>query len=507
MANAPKKRSYQEQWRQAFDQAELTPSPNVWKNIDQQLSAQESGKYKRGFIFYRSVAAVLLLCLAGLAWYMVDQQSEPENIAQQMESLRTPELASPPNSDPSAAAPSRDSASENTPSLRRSEASSADPADRRALPTDRQSSASPLANASQISSSGSNRSNRFAGTEETDEMASGSITPSTSTTLIFPNEEVSREAGIAASANHRVGRLSALPPGALALTPPTWADSINQLYLVPQYRKATVVPREEKGVQLFAGITMAPSLFDPNYQPSSQMNAVAAEADFVQYPAAGYNYSLDQSGLVANSNTVVVQEGLDNQSNLSFSYGFDMGLSLGEHWSLESGLDYQNFQTSTETRYALINLQSGERFPLVAANAFTSRNFYDNAAAVGGTSEVANTFQFVSIPLRLGYNVQFSRFTFSVSPGIAANMFLKNRISSGSFSQTLGSADEGSPFNASYLSGLISGGVFYQIVENYSLSLSPSYQFALSELTRDDASFSSQPQSFGLKLGFRYNFQ
>ncbi|MGB3584937.1 MAG: hypothetical protein WBA23_00285, partial [Tunicatimonas sp.] len=85
MANPSENRSYEEQWQKAFDSAEMPPSPNVWKNIDQQLAAQEGGKYKRGFFFYRAAAAVLLLCIAGLGWYTLSRSKGSDTIAEQQE--------------------------------------------------------------------------------------------------------------------------------------------------------------------------------------------------------------------------------------------------------------------------------------------------------------------------------------------------------------------------------------------------------------------------------------
>lgn len=325
-------------------------------------------------------------------------------------------------------------------------------------------------------------------------------------TLIFPNEEVSQREEELLSVNHRVGRLAALPPGALALIPPTWTDDVDKLFLVPQYRGKEVPSEQKPGTQFFAGLAMAPSLFDPNFQSQGAAALSVADAPTPE----SFSYALSD-GLAntrsLSSNTVMVAEGLENQSSVSLSYGFDVGLTLGEHWSIESGLDYQNFQTVTQTQYTVVNLQSGERYPLLATNAVASQATAFNTTATGTNSEVDNQFQFVSVPLRVGYNLHFSKITLSINPGIAANLFLGNRISSQNFTSTTLNSDGGSPFNSQYISGLLSGGIYYQLLENYSLSFSPSYQFALSEFARTTAAFSSLPQSLGLKFGFRYNFQ
>ena len=511
MANASGKRSYEEQWQQAFEKAEMPPSPDIWKNIDQQLTAQEGGKYKRGFFFYRAVAAVLLLCIAGLGWFVIEQQSETANIAQQKDRATTETSTS--ESGNAAGKTEHESA------LAQREPSPAQSAEKEQLPEETLSEGLDQENSSVAGDHAAGRPLATIDEPRSSDTESGNAAQvysaardatnqSTSKTLIFPNEEVSRDGAELHPSNHRVGRLAVLSPDALALAPPAWADSIKQLYYVPQYRDEESPNRDTRDMKFFAGISMAPSYFDPNFQSPGRGN-------MEMMVNAPNEYSLDakslqdfqQSSIANNVQSTVIQEGLENQSTLSLSYGFDVGLALGEHWSLESGLDYQNFQTNTQTNYTVVDLQTGDRYPLVASNALQSRATYANTTPMSAPEEVASNFQFVSVPLRVGYNVQFSKVTLSVSPGVAANFFLGNEISSDRYSSATIDSDGSSPFNSRYLSGLISGGVFYQLLESYSISLTPSYQFALSELAKSSADFSSLPQSFGLKMGFRYNFQ
>ncbi|MGB3589608.1 MAG: outer membrane beta-barrel protein, partial [Tunicatimonas sp.] len=345
-------------------------------------------------------------------------------------------------------------------------------------------------------------------------VSAGSVAAeqSTAKTLIFPNEEVSPREEVLLS-NHQVGRTPALPPGGLALNAPTWADGVNELYFVPQNRNEFAQESEKRGAQFFAGLAMAPSFFDPNFQSQPSGGAFS---DFAlmgeSFSPPNFDMQTDNLFVARISNnsagsSSAVEEGLQNQSSLSFSYGLNFGLELGEHWSIESGLDFQNFQTTTETRYTVVDLQSGKRYPLVATNAQANAASYSNTTPIGDPSGVDNQFQFVSIPLMIGYNVHFARFTVLVSPGVATNLFLGNRISSDQYASSTISRDGNSPFNTQYFSGIISGGVFYQLLRNYSLSFTPSYQFALTNLASNSATFSSQPQSLGLRLGFRYNFQ
>ncbi|MBC5774141.1 hypothetical protein H8S95_08715 [Pontibacter sp. KCTC 32443] len=56
----------QSMWRR-FQDAEATPDPNVWSQIDHVLTLQENVKYKKRVLFYRQLAAAVLYCLCWLA--------------------------------------------------------------------------------------------------------------------------------------------------------------------------------------------------------------------------------------------------------------------------------------------------------------------------------------------------------------------------------------------------------------------------------------------------------
>nr|MCU0354713.1 hypothetical protein [Cytophagales bacterium] len=68
--NASEKNSFEEQWRKAFEDAEDTPGPAVWANIEAHLADAEAARYKRKLVAlrWRMAAAVALLVLATGTW-------------------------------------------------------------------------------------------------------------------------------------------------------------------------------------------------------------------------------------------------------------------------------------------------------------------------------------------------------------------------------------------------------------------------------------------------------
>jgi|GEM_PF-4643828 len=68
--NASEKNSFEEQWRDAFENAGLDPDPAVWANIETHLADAEAAKYKRKLYVFkmRVAAAVAFLVLATGSW-------------------------------------------------------------------------------------------------------------------------------------------------------------------------------------------------------------------------------------------------------------------------------------------------------------------------------------------------------------------------------------------------------------------------------------------------------
>ncbi|MDJ1500366.1 hypothetical protein [Xanthocytophaga agilis] len=80
--NASEKNSFEEQWRDAFENAELPPDPMIWSNIETKLADAERDKYKRKLYLFklRVAAAVALLVLATGIW-TIQQSMKGNSIA------------------------------------------------------------------------------------------------------------------------------------------------------------------------------------------------------------------------------------------------------------------------------------------------------------------------------------------------------------------------------------------------------------------------------------------
>ena len=508
MANMQENRSaFEDQWQEAFENAEMTPSEGLWKNIDNQLTMQENGKYRRGFIFYRSLAAACVVCLIGLGYYVLqDSLEESINaVGQQVESSGQEENASTPGitGEENAGSSNEETEKNGQPLAETAQDKNEDGSNANTLALKRPDETASNADADKLPpESGS----ALSGNNQNQDRSTAAIT--------FAETKKNAASEMSTIATDR----SALSgPDYLAAQPPhTEQEAINadrvsgidHLYRVPQ-----IIVDEEKDEakgELFAGINLATNYFDPNFSQgvsSGLFNAAADEsADAIVYRQLSESAlaSADSYSAQANNN------GIENRPQLSISYGVDFGLMLSKRLSLESGIDYGRMNSSTSTQLVAEDFSQGQRIPVLVSNAREVQGTNTRARFTPQEQQLTNSFDIISVPLKLGYNLQFNRINIVLASGVAANFFLNNRLSdeSGQLSTvSLSAATAGSPFRRLYYSALISGGLNYMLTDNYAFSVTPNYNLALTDLTESGYNFNSQPNNFGIDFGIRYVFQ
>jgi hypothetical protein len=65
--NDMERRKFEDSFKDAFDEAQVTPSENVWTNIELDLEKAEGGKMKRRLLFYKLLAAASVAFAMGVA--------------------------------------------------------------------------------------------------------------------------------------------------------------------------------------------------------------------------------------------------------------------------------------------------------------------------------------------------------------------------------------------------------------------------------------------------------
>jgi len=530
-----KRSAFEEQWKDAFEGAEVTPSADLWKNIDNQLTMQENGKYRKGFIFYRAVAAACIICLLGLGYYtwQTDLETTEKGLVTQQESSQNQQATDTAEKDKALALKQSESAEDmgNTaaqdvdpdlseqPSLAYQKPAETTKEQGRTTGSQDLSAASSTFSGSELALSSNKQeegllSGRTTSSATSEAHGQNSNQKSQDATVdkALPQNKLSMGNTIAAYAENladaALSYVSSLGPALSEEPLLSWAKDIDRLYRVPQ--SSSNEEREQERTRFFAGLNLATSYFDPNFSTSTNSTLEMASPDLSpMYNFSGSGGELAKDHRTMEASSVPVESGLENTPQLSLSYGVDLGLMLGERLSLESGLDFGKLSSTTQTSWVVEDFQQGERIPLLATNVKASAEANTKTQYVSEKQQLTNSFSFLSIPLKLGYHLGGEKVKFNMSSGVAANFFLNNELSdqSGQLNTVNISSDGESPFRSVYYSGIVSGGVNYKLARHYALSLSPYYNFSLGSLTESGNNFSSQPNSFGLDFGLRYNFR
>lgn len=462
---------FDKSWKDAFEDASIEPSQGLWGKIDGVLANGESAKYKKRLIFYKYVAAasILLLVTTGLLSYyliqkagtsagnpvaMEDSINNDQNTNAQ--AVQEENFLGSGNGQKNRAAPM------NIPDANSTQATPDEPEETNALVAEAETLADTSIDSDELDNSSLNHQNNEAIALQDDGKFSGS--------------------GLAA--------LSSLAPKKLKPGEINW-DAYH-MYLVPTVTHEEKPLENDEKMILFAGLNFTPGYFDPNIKaivPSLQANAFLNDA--VQS---------------ATFNSASTQE-RDVTSGSSYAFGFDMGVKLKERWVIETGLQYF-VNNSNATANAFVEDHQQNKRALYVTTA-ESNDFSYSRINISSPIPLNNSFQFASIPLKLGYMILDKKLSIMVSSGVSSEFFLRNEVSEENNRQasvTIRPGDN-SPYNSVYFNGLASARFSYHFSDNYSFSLEPSYRMAISSFAKASSRFTSAPQSLGIAAGLKFYFR
>jgi hypothetical protein len=249
-------------------------------------------------------------------------------------------------------------------------------------------------------------------------------------------------------------------------------------------------------------------------------------------PMAAVHSSLNQAYVANNA----VQQGsrqavspLQNQAQISMAWQASSGVQFSKHWSVEAGVQYLNGRSQVQNNASVTNVftnqtenllvnairNSNPSLPqLAAAPSNNYANFAPsladktgllnsaNLAVVSSDQVVSNNFQYLQVPVQIGYHIlPERRISYSVLGGLMANVFLKN---------TINGSLEINPSDQIYRQMSVAGSaglrVNYHPTHHWSGSLTGSYQQSLQSGTDSNAQLQVHPQAIGVGFGLNYHF-
>ncbi|HTH57020.1 MAG TPA: outer membrane beta-barrel protein [Cyclobacteriaceae bacterium] len=514
---------FDEQWKDAFAGAEVTPSTSVWANVDRGLAVADNTNGKRRIIFYQRLAAacVLFAVAAGAfgiyTWKRSEsrlaqlnhgkgggtnaiakpQPAEKSSLAQNQvvatgDSLEEKRIAKS-NSEKTNenAAQSEASAEEkkvlpqnlasvatNSPTERATELTSVEKSKELESPS-MDKKLSLQAQQALASSSSENKKDKDNDELNTNAISKASLpvvadgksvlnasSPSeirdASTPLKAGNENKTTDARF--TANVQLPALALLPTAEVQ-SEPRLTEIYRKLPFIPAVFMKDTKSEKMKHEKLWASVTAASGAYTES--TGSSYNAYAATKIY----ASG----LQANSPISNAYTAPATGPVPTVGR-SYSYGVIGGVRLADRWVLQTGVQYLN-QTmgSSTSQYA---------------------NY--------GSGGLISTNEFVSVPVQAGYLLINKKIGWQLNPGVSTDFFMRNTLSNQQQSVSQG-AGENSPYRTVNFAGLMSSEFSYKLGKNYRLSLVPGMRYSFNPALKSTTTGSAIAWDVGFR--FRYIFR
>jgi len=591
--------SFENQWQEEFEGAEMTPAPEVWSNIRAEVASAQANKKSKQVVYWRwlTAASVVLFMTAGAAtfYYYDSMSNEFEQLVQKEEELKEnialleDELDQSTNnqSAENSVVQSADEPASNTAHMAGVVDSNNDQKDESlTIPLERYTDYSDsnlndqnqqvinndqrdLANASNRSGQSANQGmvestgNKIQGTAQNgiattalnekpesqeklvsksignrDAEDSGLIIQSQKEVIIAQKEVTStsnandRSINIDAEAlttnDMQVGKqddqamatatLNDEPEDNKSLRPNSSGErnvavsdedfSIERLELiqagdlavlpdpitpqkVPDYLE--IIKMQNGGDDNLKGMWAGLSLGGGSYNSNIGQGSSASSIE-----------SLSISGVQESvTNVAQVNQSTVETPAFSFTLGADFGKQIGKRTFLQGGLEYNRYGSQANSNVSVADASNSSQSFFRVNN---SASLDDATLTVTSPYTVSNNFQYVSIPMKMGYQVIDRKVGLSVSSGVATNLFIKNTVSdkSGDRADVEITNSNDSPFKPVNFNALLAMELSYRWNEQYQLSLVPDYRISMDGITKTDAFFQSNPTAFFLGFRFKY---
>ncbi len=452
---------FEKEWRDAMEEASVTPPPAVWNEIDRKLAYAELSAYKSKVVYYRwAVAAVILLGMFVGVWQYYYFQNIDQALMGDLIEIDKP---------------------------------------------------GPMSSFEwDIRNEISNTQNGFANNSEvykstTQENQGGVKIPKTNNASLADFAPVGDLGDDNQDINNMVLlEIAAIKGDGIAVNLEGEISEPTKIPVFRFYSDDQIDKQKVRDEKYFAGINFGSGGFDPNFQ---SLGSSLLTNNLEVNPTA---FSLADNEAI-NKESPSIREGM--VAGESMSLGVDFGMKVGKRFTLESGIQYARANAVTETNVVITTSSWQES---IAATSQVSKN--KKFSSVVQREEIVeyeyrdvaltNEFQFTSVPLTAGYQVLDKKLKLEVNAGVVANLYMGNKLTGyeDEIAQLSIGPGSQSPYRDISFSGLAGLEIGYRLFSNFDVIVEPNYRQALNSMTKDDATFLSNPSGFGVMTGIKYNF-
>lgn len=477
--------SFEQIWAGAFENAEMSPSPELWIRLDSHLANADATRSKGRLLFFQLLAAASFSLAMGIGIYSYLGDGSTPTVADSRPTV---------------------TGSGGEGSSTKSQESVSEPAQT-------------VTGSSTITSAGEQIAKSASGSTLVDPKEPASASGD-ATLLVDVDSESDLVSPVPASADlsevetsEMVTSSHSAEAGGLArlLSKEPGLVSDMELEDITVYRVPSNYIKEKNAFDpvMWAGVDFSSGMFDPNYgRPGGGFGFGAADAaPTTSISDNGSNFGTEARTVGEFAAQDPVGSGavsIQTDPGVAFSTGLSFGARIAPRWILQSGLNYGNYQSTSQTS---AYVESGDqRIPLTASNV-NSESLANSQVIFDSEFAINSSYQFLSVPVKAGYVLVDRRFSMALIGGMTSDFLLNNKISADNYGDSNVGSGDTDPFRSVYLSGLTGLGLGYSFQQNYLITLEPSYRLALSSLTKPDSFFRSSPNMFTISLGVRYNFK
>jgi hypothetical protein len=468
------KPTFEENWKSAFKDAEMTPPDRVWNSIELDLAGQETVAMKKRVIFYQRLAAatIVLALLSGV--YAFYPKSDEDKIALKGNVMETVD---------SGAEKKVDGRQDKEVDGRQETVES------RQKPVDSKPDA-----VDGVHEPVKANNNQLAAASDKDQPAAKHSTLPRFVQKLQYTPLFNEQIALANDAD-AVERSSS-DENAVAVEEERSASSETQS--VQEEKKS-----EEK-VAVVSPLIQQESAPDEVVQPKKR----SAEGNlWLALGAAAGNYTPNTPSAAAimtsdfSPANFAASTPKKPQPKVGSSYSF--GMAVGKKFGrvvIQTGVNLGKQQIAYETNYDTKTSPS-------SARAASSDYLESSRLNLTNTYTVNSTMEIVSIPVQAGYMIVDRKLGWQLNAGVSPDFFLRNILEdkSGQRERFIRSAGDNSPYRSVNWSGLVNTELSYRIGTHYRLSLVPGVRYSFNSILKEPTD-NGRPVILDVGFRFRYLF-
>ncbi|MDH5366380.1 MAG: hypothetical protein OEW67_05290 [Cyclobacteriaceae bacterium] len=490
---------FENEWNSIFDGVQDKPSDKVWSEIKAELAIMEANKQRNKVIYWRwfgaaaSVIILLMVAVYGYNYFTSNSIVENELAITNLEYENSFNNDIQANSNPSTQLSNKIKSIDYNSNSEREESVSTNVVDDELKEINATNEAVAVHISSKYKSNKSIKSTNVKMENHTNDFTDYDKTllfegnqNEKESSLLSVNKNRSEKAELNIDVIDEVEYLSIIDSVEILaqLNTDIYMQKIPDLEELFKYNK-------KKNRNMWAGVSVGGGSFNPNVGSGDLGNALFTSE----------NITSDPNLYVGTTADITANEATETPS-FAYNFSVDFGKFITKKFLIESGVEYAKYSSEASSNLTSNTSQQPE--------AFLRKNNSDDFSYASlqntTTYELLNSYEYVSLPISLGYTVMDRKIGILISSGVSVDVFLNNTLKdlSGEYASAIQKNGDDSPYRPINFNALLGGEIYYSWSENYVLAIDPGYRISLSRITKQDANFNSRPTSFMLGLKFKY---